>query len=154
MSTKWRRRRNNRRNRTRNQFQRKFWLTVAGAAVLVWPLVLFRGAQGYGLEAAWLSLIVLIPGYRLLVKVIQRKYTISQGAPGERNSREIPADVKALAWRRDGGRCVECGSRDRIEYDHKVPWSKGGSNTANNIQLLCHKCNLKKSDAWPVDFKG
>ncbi|MBF0103144.1 MAG: HNH endonuclease, partial [Desulfobacterales bacterium] len=39
-----------------------------------------------------------------------------------------------------------CGSRENLEYDHIIPVSKGGSNTARNIELLCEKCNREKSD--------
>jgi hypothetical protein len=70
--------------------------------------------------------------------------SLSRGAPGERNSRVIPQDVKIQVSRRDDGRCVECGSQEDLHFDHKVPWSRGGSNTVNNIQLLCGRCNRKK----------
>ncbi len=56
----------------------------------------------------------------------------------------IPSDVKIFVWRRDQGRCVECGSREHLEYDHIIPVAKGGSNTARNLQLLCERCNRKK----------
>ena len=42
-----------------------------------------------------------------------------------------------MVWRRDEGKCVQCDSSERIEYDHIIPVSKGGSNTVRNIQLLC-----------------
>ena len=61
-------------------------------------------------------------------------------------SRTIPSSVKMYVWRRDGGRCVECGSREKLEYDHIIPVSKGGSNTERNVQLLCEHCNRKKQD--------
>jgi len=62
-------------------------------------------------------------------------------------SREpIPEEVKFFVWRRDGGKCVKCGSKENLEFDHIIPLSKGGSNTARNIQLLCEKCNREKSD--------
>lgn len=59
----------------------------------------------------------------------------------------IPEEVRIVVWRRDGGRCVKCGSREKLEYDHIVPLSKGGSNTARNIELLCESCNRKKSNS-------
>jgi hypothetical protein len=60
-------------------------------------------------------------------------------------SRYIPSEVKQQVWRRDGGKCVNCGSKRHLEYDHELPVSKGGSNTANNIRILCKQCNRKKS---------
>lgn len=60
--------------------------------------------------------------------------------------RRISPHTKNTVWRRDEGRCVECGSKERLEFDHIIPVSKGGSNTARNIQLLCEKCNRQKSD--------
>ena len=63
------------------------------------------------------------------------------------DSREpIPEDIQVLVWNRDGGKCVKCGSQDKLEFDHIIPVSKGGSNTARNIQLLCEKCNRGKHD--------
>ena len=58
----------------------------------------------------------------------------------------IPEDVKLLVWARDGGHCVRCGSDQELHFDHIIPVAKGGSNTAENIQILCQTCNLKKSD--------
>lgn len=61
-------------------------------------------------------------------------------------SRHIPQDVKTAVWKRDGGKCVQCDSRYELEYDHIIPYSKGGSNSERNIQLLCGPCNRTKSD--------
>jgi 5-methylcytosine-specific restriction endonuclease McrA len=58
----------------------------------------------------------------------------------------IPDEVKICVWNRDGGKCVKCGSQMNLEYDHIIPISKGGSNTARNIQLLCEECNRKKGE--------
>lgn len=59
----------------------------------------------------------------------------------------IPDRVKIFVWKRDDGRCVTCGSPERLEFDHIIPVSKGGSNTARNLQLLCELCNRKKGTA-------
>lgn len=63
-----------------------------------------------------------------------------------KKTRSIPQTVRQEVWLRDEGKCVECSAQDYLEYDHIIPYSKGGSNSSNNIQLLCRKCNLKKSD--------
>jgi hypothetical protein len=58
--------------------------------------------------------------------------------------RYISSVVKREVWRRDQGKCVQCGSQERLEYDHVIPVAQGGSNTARNIQLLCERCNRQK----------
>lgn len=59
----------------------------------------------------------------------------------------IPSAVRREVWRRDQGRCVNCGSREKLEFDHIIPVAKGGSNTARNIELLCESCNRSKGAA-------
>ena len=61
-------------------------------------------------------------------------------------SRRISQRVMDRVWNRDGGKCVECGSNEKLEFDHIIPFSKGGSNTYRNIQLLCESCNRSKSN--------
>jgi hypothetical protein len=65
---------------------------------------------------------------------------------GATNTRHISREVRQRVWQRYGGRCAECGAGDYLEFDHIVPVAKGGSNSDSNVQLLCRKCNLKKSD--------
>lgn len=68
---------------------------------------------------------------------------------GERTRRRetIPEDVRRLVWQRDGGQCQECGATEMLQYDHVIPWSMGGADTADNLRLLCAECNRLKSDS-------
>jgi len=76
-------------------------------------------------------------------KFINKKSTSE--LPKKKRSRRISQDVKDKVWNRDGGKCVECGSNENLEFDHIIPHSKGGANTYRNIQLLCEPCNRSKS---------
>lgn len=61
--------------------------------------------------------------------------------------RIIPTSVKLEVWKRDGGKCTECSKTDELHFDHVLPYSKGGTSiTAENVQLLCARHNLQKSD--------
>ena len=63
-----------------------------------------------------------------------------------KRSRHIPREVRQVVWQRYAGRCADCDANDYLEFDHIIPVSKGGSNSASNVQLLCRRCNLNKSD--------
>jgi len=74
-----------------------------------------------------------------IIAIIQKK-----GGKSSLFRKAISNTVKREVWRRDKGCCVECGSKENLEYDHIIPFSKGGANTVRNIQLLCEHCNRSK----------
>lgn len=61
----------------------------------------------------------------------------------------IPKNVQHEVWRRDGGRCVHCGSQHKLEFDHIIAVALNGANTARNVQLLCEACNRAKGAKPP-----
>jgi len=66
-----------------------------------------------------------------------------------KRSRSIPQDVKIAVAVRDEGLCQHCGtSTGPMEYDHVIPYSMGGDNSVENIQLLCRRCNAAKSNRY------
>ncbi len=64
-------------------------------------------------------------------------------------------DYRALYFRRYPGpfyKCKACGklinrliSRE-VHIDHIIPQSIGGTNALTNLQALCARCNIRKSD--------
>ena len=78
-------------------------------------------------------------------KKIQRKtFELINKLPSDDKRAPIAEEVREFVWRRDNGKCVKCGSQEKLEFDHIIPFSKGGSDTARNIQLLCEQCNRSK----------
>ncbi|MCX6039480.1 MAG: HNH endonuclease [Chloroflexi bacterium] len=46
---------------------------------------------------------------------------------------------------------MKCGSQENLGFDHIIPISKGGKNTARNIQLFCEKCNRSKKLKFSIN---
>jgi hypothetical protein len=80
--------------------------------------------------------------YRQFVGRIYYRAEIDQREP-------IPGPVRRAVFTRDGLACVECGSDDRLELDHFIPYSKGGATTVENLRVLCKPCNRRKGARMP-----
>jgi hypothetical protein len=69
--------------------------------------------------------------------------------------------VRAGLWwqvlARDNWTCLSCGrtAKDGItlEVDHILPRSKGGKDSIENLQTLCKKCNIGKSNKDDTDLR-
>ncbi|MGZ5280001.1 MAG: HNH endonuclease [Pseudobdellovibrionaceae bacterium] len=63
---------------------------------------------------------------------------------------QIPISIKRLIWRKSQGQCCyqhhgkRCSSRFQLQMDHIVSLAKGGSNSLENLQLLCRQHNQQK----------
>ncbi|MFO7915788.1 MAG: HNH endonuclease signature motif containing protein, partial [Candidatus Krumholzibacteriales bacterium] len=62
--------------------------------------------------------------------------------------RHIPQRIKDLVYKRDGGRCSfvskngrRCNSTWNLQYDHIIPYARGGDNSPENLRLLCARHN-------------
>jgi hypothetical protein len=84
--------------------------------------------------------------FKLVAVEEQYDLSISSSRSGPRR-RVIPTAVKLEVWQRDRGQCVVCGATNELHFDHDVPWAKGGSSlVSENVQLLCARHNIAKSD--------
>ena len=51
--------------------------------------------------------------------------------------------------------CQYCGGESedhRLEWEHKIPKSRGGSDSVKNATLSCHTCNVTKDDRTPKEW--
>lgn len=61
---------------------------------------------------------------------------------------KVTNKIRFAIFKRDGERCRICGSTYNLEIDHIRPISKGGKSTFDNLQTLCHRCNVEKGDTY------
>lgn len=62
---------------------------------------------------------------------------------------KVSNKIRFAIYARDGYRCCRCGISQKyaaLEVDHIIPIAKGGKSTYDNLQTLCHKCNVEKGD--------
>ncbi len=77
---------------------------------------------------------------------------ISSNGSSRKTGRGISLRLRFHVLKRDHFACVQCGSSPaknpsvELHIDHIKPWSKGGETKITNLQTLCQKCNLGKSN--------
>lgn len=69
---------------------------------------------------------------------------------GSRNSgRHISREIMLQVVRRDNYHCHVCGEHVRdneMEFDHVIPFSRGGPTTVENLRVTHRSCNRKRSN--------
>ena len=74
------------------------------------------------------------------------------GSPKHKTLREPNLRLRFKVLARDHFKCCICGASPssdpavELHVDHIKPWSKGGETVFENLQTLCSKCNLGKSN--------
>lgn len=57
-------------------------------------------------------------------------------------TRVIANSVKREVYNRDQ-ECTQCGTKHRLQYDHRYPFAFGGDSSVKNVRLLCFQCNQR-----------
>ena len=71
----------------------------------------------------------------------------------KKSTRAISDKLRYQVLKRDNFKCCACGASPakdpsvELHIDHIIPWSKGGESTLKNLQTLCSKCNIGKSES-------
>lgn len=94
---------------------------------------------------------------RMHPEVIRMKNHDRRALKRGNGGRYTEVEIKLL-FEKQEGKCFYCGdliysSFDKeLHVDHKVPLSRGGVNSIENIALACSKCNLRKYDKTAEEF--
>jgi len=79
----------------------------------------------------------------------RRRRALKAGAQG----RHTEAEWIATLSKHDHS-CAYCGSTGRLEADHVVPLSKGGTDSIDNIVPACKSCNCSKGGMSVEEFSA
>lgn len=72
-----------------------------------------------------------------------------------RPSKAIWAEIRERIFARDDYTCGYCSTRGgRLECDHIIPHSRGGSDDDDNLVTACLPCNRSKRDRTPEEWKA
>lgn len=72
--------------------------------------------------------------------------TAPEGRPRAQSpeARVVNTHLKRTIYARDKGKCQNCGSNYKLEFDHITPFAMGGKTTESNLRLLCFSCNQRQ----------
>jgi len=116
-------------------------LILAGVPGILLYYYLINRRFGTQNESAFLAFISFI----IIAFFAAKYFRDMNGVRRSRRKRDaIPPDLEKHIWLRDGGQCKWCGSRTNVEIDHITPVVEGGTNTPQNLRLLCRNCNRSK----------
>lgn len=85
---------------------------------------------------------VRIPAYKLSDKVRMYQHDVKRWY---RIMKEV--------FRRDNYTCQYCGAKGgKLEVDHIIPFSRGGSDELSNLTTSCRRCNRQKKNKTSKEF--
>ena len=85
-------------------------------------------------------------------KPVELEHGVKASYSEHQTQREPGYRLRFIVMKRDKFKCCMCGASPakdptvELHVDHIVPWARGGESTIDNLQTLCKRCNLGKSD--------
>lgn len=139
-------------------------LRLVGAFVMLFPLLDSLVSIGRGETPRLSEMLELFKKWCLRPRELGRKKETLSCAEEFRGLPELESYsfIRAGLWwdvlSRDKWTCCSCGrsAKDGItlHVDHIVPRSLGGVDTIDNLQTLCRKCNIGKSNRDDTDLRN
>ena len=80
----------------------------------------------------------------------RKRYALLKNSSGSHS-----ADQIQRIYARQNNQCNYCGKGlEKGHVDHIIPITRGGTNYAANLQILCVSCNTSKSNKMPWEYFG
>jgi HNH endonuclease len=79
---------------------------------------------------------------------------VEEAQKGPRKRKAIPLPLQRALYERAGNKCERCGSVHKLQINHRFPWSIGGEDTFDNLNILCFNCNDKDRIDAKLSRKG
>lgn len=116
----------------------RLYLPYAGEAERAAWASLVRKQKVYPAEGGWIA--------HLVTKMVRHNSLL-------RLPNDVWSPIRTRIFERDGYACQYCGTRDgRLECDHRIPLSRGGSDHDDNLVTACLSCNRSKGARTPEEM--
>lgn len=112
------------------------------------PKYKFQYVSPGGNASTHCEIVMDIENLNKFIYYLAEKIKFSRSVAGQRALMTSSLRKKILV--RDNFTCQKCGNSSinepnlLLEIDHKIPLSKGGMTTEDNLQVLCWRCNRRK----------
>jgi hypothetical protein len=143
------------------------------AVLSVWACMLVNASQSSqrGTLEKWrddvyAAVLDLEEGAVTVIRQAMQSVTLDGDRLIEWDKRQVSSDSQRLPWqewaairesifKRDDYTCGYCGKQGgRLECDHVVPLSRGGTNDRANLITACYDCNRSKGTALVIEWPG
>ncbi len=81
-----------------------------------------------------------------LFKAASYAYSCLESRIIQKRRKNISLKTRFIVMQRDMFTCQLCFNKGKLEIDHRIPFSKGGTDDISNLWTLCFECNRGKSD--------
>ncbi len=115
--------------RRKRDARTRFFDTALGILFVAWLITSSMTYQAFGEIAFYAVTALFIVGGIYVIWRLNKIVVVSTPHGRTQARPHIPQRVKEAVWRRDGGRCVYCGSNAGLEFDHVIPHTQKGEQT-------------------------
>ena len=133
---------------SKNKLTRKLGFETVDISDAYIPTFTFQYVSAGGNSSSRCDIKLNIENLNLLINYLNDVIEWTKSIAGQRAL--MTSQLREKIKKRDNYKCCSCslGIEDEpnllLEIDHKIPLSKGGTTTYDNLQTLCWKCNRTK----------